>query len=91
MKDEDSTVRRAAMYVLANLILKDMIRVQTHIAKIAMVLVDKEPELRSMSKEFFVTLGQKGSSNLYFALPDIFGHLLEEEKLPQNELRDIMQ
>lgn len=67
-----------------------MIRVQTHIAQMAMIIVDKEDILKMMSKEFFVTLSHK-ANNLYNALPDIFSHLAEETNIDETDLRFIMK
>lgn len=90
LNDPKFKVRKTAFYVIANLILSDMIRVQTGIATMAKVLVDKEVTLRIMSKDFFISFSHK-VNNLYNALPDIFSHLIEDKEISEEDVRSIMK
>ncbi|KAK9876242.1 hypothetical protein WA026_012541 [Henosepilachna vigintioctopunctata] len=70
-------IRKATFFTLSNLILRDMIRVQGHIATMAKCIIDSNVELNVMSRTFFIQLSHK-ENNLYNVLPDIFSHLVEE-------------
>ncbi|KAF5285103.1 hypothetical protein FQA39_LY16792 [Lamprigera yunnana] len=83
-------VRKSTFYVLANLILRDMIRVQGHISEMARCIVDEHQELRAMSKNFFTQLSHK-ANNLYNVLPDIFSHLSDCPLLGEENLKLIMK
>lgn len=90
LTDESTVVRSTAFFVLANLILKDMIRVQSQIAMMAQLIIDPVENLKLMAKEFFTTLSSK-TNNLYNALPDVFTHLCEQEAQNEEDLRTIMK
>ncbi|KAK4878019.1 hypothetical protein RN001_010525 [Aquatica leii] len=90
LRDDCQEVRRTGFFILANLILRDMIRVQGHISEMACCIVDAEEQLRNMSKNFFTQLSHKGN-NLYNVLPDIFLHLCENKSLNEENLKFIMK
>ncbi|KAK5637917.1 hypothetical protein RI129_012212 [Pyrocoelia pectoralis] len=83
-------VRTNAFFILANLILRDMLRVQGHISEMARCIVDEEERLQDMSKHFFVQLSHK-ANNLYNILPDIFSRLCDNPSLDEANLKYIMK
>ncbi|KAF5285204.1 hypothetical protein FQR65_LT13319 [Abscondita terminalis] len=90
LRDSCVEVRKTTLFILANLILRDMIRVQGHISTMACCIVDREEQLRDMSKNFFTQLSHKGN-NLYNVLPDIFSHLCDGKSLTEEDLKLIMK
>ncbi|KAB0791130.1 hypothetical protein PPYR_02930 [Photinus pyralis] len=90
LSDPCVDVRVSTFFILANLILRDMLRVQGHISEMARCIVDEEEQLRDMSKTFFIQLSHK-ANNLYNILPDIFSHLCDNENLDEANLKHIMK
>lgn len=54
-------VRRTCLTVLSHLILNDQMKVKGHVARVALRLLDDEPQLREWSHRFFTTLAQRSS------------------------------
>lgn len=90
LKDEDRQVRRTTFYVLADLILRDLILAKGNISEMARCMSDDDQEMANMSKQFFTNLSRKVNS-LYSVLPDIFSHLCNLEDLSVQDLQDIMK
>ncbi|KAL3271523.1 hypothetical protein HHI36_022001 [Cryptolaemus montrouzieri] len=88
LQDPSDKIRKATFFTLSNLILRDMIRMFGYISAMAKCILDKDEELNTMSRNFFVQLSHK-ENNLYNTLPDIFSHLVEE--LETDDLRTIMK
>lgn len=88
LSDENVEVRKTALYILGNLILRDMIRAQSRISNMARMICDKEDVLKEMSKQFFVTFSHK-ANNMYSTLPDIFNNLVKDKELGEDNLRNI--
>lgn len=90
LKDPKDSIRKATFFTLSNLILRDMIRAHSHISEMVGCLVDEDPELRGMCRNFFVILSHK-ENNLYNVLPDIFSHLMELQLISEEDIRRIMK
>lgn len=80
----------AAFYTLSSLILRDMIRAHSHIPEMATCLADSNEDMKAMCKIFFIKLSHK-ENNLYNALPDIFTHLINTEKITDEDVLTIMK
>lgn len=76
--------------MLANLVLRDMLRVKSHIAFMAMFISKENDELSVMSKNFFSALSAK-DNHLYNVLPDIFSHLINTKDIDEERFRFIMK
>ncbi|KAI4467731.1 condensin [Holotrichia oblita] len=91
LNDADLKVQKITFYTLANLLLRDMLRVKSHIAFMAIFISeDENNELSSMSKNFFNTLSVK-DNHLYNVLPDIFSHLVGTKDVDEDQFRFIMK
>ena len=89
LQDADYKVRKTAFYVLANLILRDYLRVKSQVSFMAQMLIAEEEELKDMCKTFFAELALKGLQ-LYNILPNIFSKLLTDG-VKENDVQTIMQ
>lgn len=83
-------VRRDTFFLMAKLVLKDMIKVQGHMSEMARCIIDSQEELKDMSKQFFMLLAAKANS-LYNVLPDIFSHLIDDDNMEEENLRAVMR
>ncbi|ETN65880.1 condensin [Anopheles darlingi] len=83
--EQDAELRLTAVKMLSYLILHEMIRVKGQISDLALCIVDKVQEIRTITEQFFKEIANK-SNILYNVLPDIISRLsdpnlqLEEEK-----------
>ncbi|XP_074029546.1 CAP-D2 condensin subunit [Leptinotarsa decemlineata] len=89
LKDPLPQTRKATFFSLSNLILRDMIRAHSHIPEMASCLADEDPGMRSMAKTFFAKLAHK-ENNLYNALPDIFTHVMGQESVDDEGVKNTM-
>lgn len=85
LHEDDTELRLTAVKMLSHLILHEMIRVKGQIADLAMCIVDKNDDIKNITKQFFKEIANK-SNILYNVLPDIISKLsdttlnVEEEK-----------
>ncbi|GJQ87930.1 hypothetical protein Trydic_g1193 [Trypoxylus dichotomus] len=90
LNDKDLKVQKTTFYILANLLLRDMLRVKSHIAFMAVFISETNNDLSNMSKNFFHALSVK-DNHLYNVLPDIFSHLVTVKDINEDQFRFIMK
>ncbi|XP_040834711.1 condensin complex subunit 1 [Ochotona curzoniae] len=78
LRDPARQVRRTAGLVMTHLILKDMVKVKGQVSEMAVLLIDPEPEIAALAKNFFNELSHKGNA-IYNLLPDIISRLSDPE------------
>lgn len=76
LRDTDTSVRRTCVRILANLIIREMVRVRGQISELALCIIDKDQEIQQDTREFFRMLSQKGNA-LYNVVPDILSRLTD--------------
>lgn len=74
LHDPSQEVRLCTLKVLSFLILNDLVKVKNQISELAVLVIDADPQVARVSREFFGELGKKGNA-LYNILPDIISHL----------------
>ncbi|CAN7986798.1 unnamed protein product [Ixodes hexagonus] len=74
LQDPSQEVRLCTLRVLSFLILNDLVKVKGQISELAVLVIDADPQVAQMSRNFFAELGKKGNA-LYNILPDIISHL----------------
>ncbi|XP_036617804.1 condensin complex subunit 1 isoform X1 [Trichosurus vulpecula] len=84
LRDPASQVRKTAGLVMTHLILKDMVRVKGQVSEMAVLLIDPEPEVAALAKNFFNELAGKGNV-VYNLLPDIISRLSDPESGVEEE------
>ncbi|KRT80719.1 hypothetical protein AMK59_5059, partial [Oryctes borbonicus] len=75
LNDTNLKVQKTTFYCIAKLLLRDMLRVKSHIAFMAVFISETSNDLSDMSKNFFNALSVK-DNHLYNVLPDIFSHII---------------
>lgn len=83
-------VRKTALFTLSNLVLRDMIKVRSHISEMAACMFDPSQEIGDICKIFFGRLAQK-DNNLVNLIPDILSQLIKMEDLNEENLRSILK
>ncbi|XP_006891347.1 PREDICTED: condensin complex subunit 1 [Elephantulus edwardii] len=78
LRDPAPQVRKTAGLVMTHLILKDMVKVKGQVSEMAVLLIDPEPEISALAKNFFNELSHKGNA-VYNLLPDIISRLSDPE------------
>ncbi|XP_020849891.1 condensin complex subunit 1 isoform X2 [Phascolarctos cinereus] len=84
LRDPASQVRKTAGLVMTHLILKDLVRVKGQVSEMAVLLIDPEPEVAALAKNFFNELAGKGNV-VYNLLPDIISRLSDPESGVEEE------
>lgn len=90
LNDKNLKVQKTTFHILANLLLRDMLRVKSDIAFMASFISEENNDLSNMSKNFFSALSVK-DNHLYNVLPDIFSHLVNAKEINENQFRFIMK
>ncbi|KAM5263555.1 condensin complex subunit 1 [Ctenodactylus gundi] len=91
LRDPAQQVRRTAGLVMTHLILKDMVKVKGQVSEMAVLLIDPEPPIAALAKNFFNELSHKGNA-IYNLLPDIISRLSDPEAGVEEEpFRTIMK
>lgn len=90
LKHPEVAVRKIAFFTLSNLVLRDMIKVRSHISEMAACMYDTSQEIADMCKVFFGRLAQK-DNNLVNLIPDILSQLIKIEELSDENLRNILK
>ncbi|KAM6214290.1 condensin complex subunit 1 isoform 2-T2 [Rhynchocyon petersi] len=78
LRDPAHQVRKTAGLVMTHLILKDMVKVKGQVSEMAVLLIDPEPQISALAKNFFNELSHKGNA-IYNLLPDIISRLSDPE------------
>ncbi|XP_008062001.2 condensin complex subunit 1 [Carlito syrichta] len=78
LRDPAQHVRRTAGLVMTHLILKDMVKVKGQVSEMAVLLIDPEPQIAALAKNFFNELSHKGNA-IYNLLPDIISRLSDPQ------------
>ncbi|XP_004448615.2 condensin complex subunit 1 isoform X2 [Dasypus novemcinctus] len=78
LRDPAWQVRKTAGLVMTHLILKDMVKVKGQVSEMAVLLIDPEPQIAALAKNFFNELSHKGNA-IYNLLPDIISRLSDPE------------
>ncbi|XP_006862724.1 PREDICTED: condensin complex subunit 1 [Chrysochloris asiatica] len=78
LRDPAQQVRKTAGMVMTHLILKDMVKVKGQVSEMAVLLIDPEPQIAALAKNFFNELSHKGNA-VYNLLPDIISRLSDPE------------
>ncbi|XP_027625021.1 condensin complex subunit 1 [Tupaia chinensis] len=78
LRDPAQQVRKTAGLVMTHLILKDMVKVKGQVSEMAVLLIDPEPQIAALAKNFFNELSHKGNA-VYNLLPDIISRLSDPE------------
>ncbi|XP_068932976.1 condensin complex subunit 1, partial [Petaurus breviceps papuanus] len=84
LRDPAPQVRKTAGLVMTHLILKDLVRVKGQVSEMAVLLIDPEPEVAAIAKNFFNELAGKGNV-VYNLLPDIISRLSDPESGVEEE------
>ncbi|XP_042278817.1 condensin complex subunit 1 [Thunnus maccoyii] len=79
LSDEIPSVRQTAVTVLTQLVLKDVLKVKGQVSEVAVLLIDPEPHIASLSLNFFNELAAKDNA-IYNLLPDIISRLSDPER-----------
>uniref|UniRef100_A0A3Q3KED1 Condensin complex subunit 1 n=1 Tax=Monopterus albus TaxID=43700 RepID=A0A3Q3KED1_MONAL len=79
LSDEVPSVRRTAVTVLTQLVLKDVLKVKGQVSEVAVLLIDPEPHITSLALNFFNELASKDNA-IYNLLPDIISRLSDPER-----------
>lgn len=74
LHEKDVSVRLTAIKILSHLILHEMIRVKGQISDIALCIIDKNDDIRDITKGFFREIANKANI-LYNVMPDIISRL----------------
>ncbi|XP_002712916.3 condensin complex subunit 1 [Oryctolagus cuniculus] len=91
LRDPAPQVRKTAGLVMTHLILKDMVKVKGQVSEMAVLLIDPEPQIAALAKNFFNELSHKGNA-VYNLLPDIISRLSDPEAGVEEEpFRTIMK
>lgn len=83
-------VRKTAFFILSNLVLRDMIKVRSHISEMAACMFDPSREIADICKIFFGRLAQK-DNNLVNLIPDILSQLIKMDDLNDENLHNILK
>lgn len=78
LRDPAQQVRKTAGLVMTHLILKDMVKVKGQVSEMAVLLIDPEPQIAALARNFFNELSHKGNA-IYNLLPDIISRLSDPE------------
>ncbi|XP_007935285.1 condensin complex subunit 1 [Orycteropus afer afer] len=78
LRDPAQQVRKTAGLVMTHLILKDMVKVKGQVSEMAVLLIDPEPQIAALAKNFFNELSHKGNA-IYNLLPDVISRLSDPE------------
>uniref|UniRef100_H0VCG3 Condensin complex subunit 1 n=1 Tax=Cavia porcellus TaxID=10141 RepID=H0VCG3_CAVPO len=78
LRDPAKQVRKTAGLVMTHLILKDMVKVKGQVSEMAVLLVDPEPQIAALARNFFNELSHK-SNAVYNLLPDIISRLSDPD------------
>ncbi|XP_053412446.1 condensin complex subunit 1 isoform X2 [Nycticebus coucang] len=78
LRDPAPQVRKTAGLVMTHLILKDLVKVKGQVSEMAVLLIDPEPQIAALAKNFFNELSHKGNT-IYNLLPDIISRLSDPE------------
>ncbi|KAL2776976.1 condensin complex subunit 1, partial [Daubentonia madagascariensis] len=84
LRDPAQQVRKTAGLVMTHLILKDMVKVKGQVSEMAVLLIDPEPQIAALAKNFFNELSHKGNA-IYNLLPDIISRLSDPEQGVEEE------
>ncbi|CAK6966208.1 condensin complex subunit 1 [Scomber scombrus] len=79
LSDEVPSVRQTAVTVLTQLVLKDVLKVKGQVSEVAVLLIDPETHIASLSLNFFNELATKDNA-IYNLLPDIISRLSDPER-----------
>ncbi|XP_053182487.1 condensin complex subunit 1 [Scomber japonicus] len=79
LSDEVPSVRQTAVTVLTQLVLKDVLKVKGQVSEVAVLLIDPESHIASLSLNFFNELASKDNA-IYNLLPDIISRLSDPER-----------
>uniref|UniRef100_A0A6I8PSK6 Condensin complex subunit 1 n=1 Tax=Ornithorhynchus anatinus TaxID=9258 RepID=A0A6I8PSK6_ORNAN len=91
LRDPAAAVRRTAGRVMTHLILKDLVKVKGQVSEMAVLLVDEDPEIAALAKNFFNELASKGNA-VYNLLPDIISRLSDPQGgVEEQPFRTIMR
>ncbi|XP_023559471.1 condensin complex subunit 1 isoform X2 [Octodon degus] len=91
LRDPAKQVRKTAGLVMTHLILKDMVKVKGQVSEMAVLLIDPEPQIAVLARNFFNELSHKGNA-VYNLLPDIISRLSDPEAGVEEEpFRTIMK
>ncbi|CAH2322684.1 condensin complex subunit 1 [Pelobates cultripes] len=78
LRDPSRDVRKTSGLVMTHLILKDMVKVKGQVSEMAVLLIDSDQEIASLSRNFFNELSNKGNA-VYNLLPDIISRLSDPD------------
>ncbi|KAI7809455.1 condensin complex subunit 1 [Triplophysa rosa] len=91
LSDENASVRLTAITVLAQLVLKDVMKVKGQVSEVAVLLLDPEPHIASLALNFFNELSAKDNA-IYNLLPDIISRLSNPERgIKEEDFNTIMK
>ncbi|KAJ3598016.1 hypothetical protein NHX12_001530 [Muraenolepis orangiensis] len=79
LSDEVPSVRQAAITVLSQLVLKDVLKVKGQVGEMAVLLIDPQPHIANLALNFFNELASKDNA-IYNLLPDIISRLSDPER-----------
>ena len=88
MSSSSAELRQTALIIVSYLAMNDMLRIRDHLADIAVVTLDPDPTIRSLSKELITEIATKNNA-LYnamvnvlskLAVPPSMGGLLHDDK-----------
>lgn len=79
LNDEDVRVKKTCLLVVTHLVLNDMLRIKSDIARIAILVEDNDPKIQSQVKLFFHELNKKDPNCIYNYMPDVIAKLSDEK------------
>lgn len=91
LQSDDVAVRRAALKILSRLVLSDILKAKDQISTIANLIVDKDDQIASFSRHFFLELSKKLNA-IYNVLPDIISRLSDSKNgIEEPDFRIVMK
>ncbi|XP_050308987.1 condensin complex subunit 1-like [Anthonomus grandis grandis] len=88
LRDPILDIRVAAFLTLTRLILQDMVRPHAHIHLIALTLIDEDEDLVKKCHVFFTALAKK-EKNFINVIPEVFGHLMDNDSVGEISDQDV--
>ncbi|XP_050304793.1 condensin complex subunit 1-like isoform X2 [Anthonomus grandis grandis] len=88
LRDPILDIRVAAFLTLTRLILQDTIRPHTYIHLIALTFIDENEDLVKKCHKFFTALAKK-ERNFIDVIPEVFGHLMDNDSVGEISDSDV--
>nr|XP_022907875.1 condensin complex subunit 1-like [Onthophagus taurus] len=91
LSDPDPGVQKTTYFILANLLTRNMLRVNKKVYVMTLPITQEDSGLSGTAKKFFTQLALNHQAQLTNILPDLFSFLCAREDVNEEQLRYIMK